>query len=509
MTYNAGKKKNDGSIQEDSRSSVSSRQRKAGLQNILTETDADNTGATDLSADTKHDSQESGSSFLSVVKGFFTRGDVSGNEIMAATQEPVRAGVWLFILLFILGGGWAAFAKIDSAAVAQGVVVLNENKKVIQHLEGGIIKEILVEEGESVVAGQSLVLMDETKAKATRGIIRSQLLMTKASEYRLLAERDNQEIILFDDPIFQDLEDPEVKKALDSQQRLFSTRRNALNGQVAILNQRVEQLADEIEGLEAQEGSARKQLELIGEEVEIVSSLLEKGSALRPRLLALQRQAAELEGKIGEYLALIARAGQGIAENEMSIINLKNEHLRDVVAELRENQAQISDLEERLTAANDVLDRIVIIAPQSGVVTGLKFHTVGGVVGPGAELLNIIPQDDELIIEAKILPQDIDVVHSGLDARVRLTAFKVRNVPVIEGKVIHVSPDRFVDQYTGHPYYLARVRISNEVLDDLAEKVELYPGMPADVLVVIGARTPLQYLVDPIMGAMHKAWKEQ
>ncbi|MCB2081855.1 MAG: HlyD family type I secretion periplasmic adaptor subunit [Rickettsiales bacterium] len=436
--------------------------------------------------------------------------DTQSDDILEATRGPVRFGVLLFLFVFVFIGGMSAVAPIDTAAVAHGRVVLEKNRKVIQHLEGGIVSEILVREGDEVLAGQSLVRLNDISAKARLDILTSQLRVARATEGRLLAERDNQAAISFHQGLMESKDNPEVAQVIDAQQRLFVSRRKALIGQINVLKQRIAQLNDEISGLQAQEVAAGKQLTLISAEVSDVEKLVDKGLAQKPRLLALQRQSAELEGLKGELQARIARAEQNIAENEMQMINLQNQNLSDVLAQLRETQAQIADLEERIRAAEDVFSRIVITAPQSGVVQNLKVHTVGGVVSPGQPVMEIVPTDDKLVVEARVRPQDIDVVHAGLPARMRLLAFKMRKVPVVDGEVTQISPDINVDTVTGDQFYKALVEVDGKTLDNLKELegLELKAGMPVDVLIVTGRKTPLRYLFDPLVNFVGMAFHE-
>jgi len=425
-------------------------------------------------------------------------------------HKPVRYGIACLIILFVFIGGWAALAPLDSAAIASGTVVLGENKKLIQHLEGGIIKELFVSDGDTVKEGDLLVKLDETKAKANWEIFTGQLMSGTVLEDRLLSERDGLTKIAFRDSLSSSIiNNVEIKKHIDAQKRLFKARNEALTGQIGVFNQRIKQLGDEIDGLESQKTAAEIQLSLIREEIDAVSKLVDEGLAQKPRLLALKREQAQLTGRIGEFTALIARAGQSITENELSIINLKNEKRGEVVSELRKIQAERADLKERVGATKDILNRIDIVAPSSGIVTNLKFHTIGGVVTPGQEVLSIVPQDDELIIDSQVKPTDIDLVREGLTARVRLSAYKARTVPIMEGVITSVSPDRFIDKYTGQGYYSAKVRISDESMKELGQDIELYPGMPAEVLIVTGTKTPLRYLIDPILAYVDKAFREE
>lgn len=444
------------------------------------------------------------------IKLMTKEGYESGNDVVDSARGPIRFGLWVMFALFGVFGVWSACAPLKTAAVSQGSVILDSNKKVIQHLEGGIIDQIMVREGEFVQAGQTLVRMDETAAKARYDILVSQVRTLRANELRLLAEREGTVAVNFSDPILADRSNPDVATILTTQQQLFDSRLRAVMGQVEVLQQKIKQSQEEISGLEAQEMASRTQINYLNEEIGTVRALVEKGQALRPRLLALQRQASELQGRKGEYQAMIARARQTITQAEVEIFNVKNQRQNEVEKELRDVQAQFADFTERLKAAEDVKNRLNIVAPQSGVVTNLVFHTKGGVIQPGVPIMEIVPKDDKLIIETRVALNDIDVVHAGLPARIRLSAYKARKVPVLDGTVKSVSADKVVDKNTGLAYYLARVEIDqDEIANHLNEHVELYPGMPADVLIVTGSRTLLSYLFTPIGDSFFRAFREQ
>ena len=418
-------------------------------------------------------------------------------------------GMWAFLIVFGIFGVWAALAPLNSAAVAQGQVILDSNRKTIKHLEGGIVKEILVREGGKVKEGDIIFKLDETAAKARLDLLKGQYITNRAAEARLLAERDNKTTIEFPEELLKlEKENPVAKDNIDSQRRLFDSRRKNIEGEEAVLRQKVEQQKREIQGLEAQASSARAQMNFLQQEITVVRKLLADGNAMRPRLLALERQSSDLDGRRGEHLAMVSRAQQAIGEAEIQMINTRNKFMNDVVSDLKDTQAQIGDVQERMRASQDTMNRINILAPISGSVTGLKVHTVGGVIAPGEALMDIVPVNDELIIEAKVQVQDIDVVHADLPARVRLTAYKTRQVPMIEGIVKNVSADRFTDERSGVPYYIARVGIPHSALEELPN-VKLYPGMPADVLIVTGERTMLSFLFSPIRESFSKAFREQ
>lgn len=436
--------------------------------------------------------------------------DANATETPEQSARPmILIGLWVMIGLFGFLGLWSALVPLASGAVAPGKIVVDSNRKTIQHLEGGIVKQIAVKEGDSVKAGQLLVRLDNTMSQARNDLLRGQYLTAKTTESRLLAERDGAKEVTFP-PELVALEktDKQVGEAIDAQRRLFKTRNEALEGQISVLNQKVAQSNEEIRGLREQVSSANSQLGLLNEEITVVRGLLAKGNALKPRLLALERQAAELLGTRGQAQAMISRANQTINESKINIINTRTQFLNSVMEELKTTQVEVSNLVEQMRSAQDVERRVDVIAPQDGIVTGLQVHTIGGVVKPGDTLMSLVPKDDKLIVEARVNPVDIDVVHAGLKAQVRLTAFKTRYLRPVEGDVVNVSADRFDDQRTGEGFFTARIEIPQSELADLGN-LQLTPGMPAETLIVTGRRTMLSYLVRPIRESFGRAFREQ
>lgn len=424
-------------------------------------------------------------------------------------RPAILVGVALMVFLFGVVGLWAGLVPLASGAIAQGKVMLDSNRKEIQHLEGGIIKEILVKEGDHVRAGQVLLRLDNTTAQARVGLIRGQYYTAKAAEARLLAERDRLDVIAFPQELIEaEAADAQVTEIIETQSRLFANRRDALKGQNDVMTQKIAQSEQEIRGYREQAGAANAQIALLGEEIGVVKGLLAQGNALRPRLLALQRSQADMIGQRGQAQAMISRANQTINEAKISILNQRNDYVNRANTELKEVQSQLSDLSEQGLAAGDVAGRVEVKAPLDGIVTGLAVHTVGGVVQPGQTLMNLVPHDDKLIVEAHINPTDIDVVQAGLKAQVRLTAFHIRTLRPVEGTVVTVSADRFDNERTGEAYYTARVEIPQSELADVGD-LKLTPGMPAEVLIVTGRRTMLSYLVRPIRESFGHAFHEQ
>lgn len=427
----------------------------------------------------------------------------------ALAHRSIRTGLLLAFILFGVIGMWAAFWPLATGAIAVGKVVIDTNRKTIQHLEGGIVKEILVREGQNVKEGDVLLRLDSTGATARRDVQRSQYIAAKAAEARLIAERDGATTINFPQELLAlESSDSEVQEQLATQRRLFETRRTNNTEQVSMLNQRVGQTQSDVAGLREQVASASEQLRLLQDEIDTVKSLVASGNAVKSRLLALQRNAAQIQGQRGQALSAIARANQQANEARIEITNKKTEFLNSVIAELKDVQVQAASIGEQMRAADDVVRRIDIKAPISGQVVSLNVHTVGGVIAPGEKLLDIVPSNDKLVVEAQINPQDIDVVHVGLPAQVRLSAYKQRRIHPVTGKVITVSADRIENPQNGQAYFNARVEISASEFNDLKD-VKMTPGMPAEVMVVTGSRTMFGYLFDPLTHSFGRAFHEE
>ncbi len=426
-------------------------------------------------------------------------------------RPPVRRPILIaiiVILVFFCGiGAWAALAPLDSAAIAPGKVTVASNRKTVQHLEGGIIRELLVKEGDAIEEGQVIIRLDDTQTRATLELLRGRQDTLLAREARLIAERDGADSIGFPPALLSRQENPAVAKLLAGEQAVFKARRRAIQGRIDIFRKRIVQLGKEIASLEAQVDAEGKQLELVADEHDSVETLVSKGLMDKTRLLALKRAAARLEGSRGEHQGLIAKAEQRIGETELQIIDLENSSLNEAVSALREVQSQLVESGQRLRAAEDILARTEIRAPQAGVVVGLNVHTETGVIAPGQRLLDILPKDDALVIEAEVDPNDIDVVRVGLSAQVRLTAFKQRNTPPLEGEVTRVSADSFTHDRTGATYFLARITI-HPIERDKLDGGELYPGMPAEVMIVTGKQTAFEYFLTPVTDSFRRAFRE-
>ena len=422
-------------------------------------------------------------------------------------QRPLLLGVSGIGIFFGGFGAWADLTPLSSAASGPGQIRAESHRKTVQHLEGGIVREILVKEGDLISEGQVLARLDDTQSSAKLGLLKGQNDALRALEARLIAERDGLPAVVYPLELGLRRSNPRVAETIAGQETIFASRRKSLRGQVEVLEQRISQLEAEIGSYQAQMTSAENQLRFVDEELETVRELFQRGLEKKPRLLVLEKQFAQLEGVKGQQVGLMARAQQAIGETKLQIAGLGNNEAKEVTAELREVQAKLAEFDDKLRAAVDVQERTEILAPQAGRVVKLRHFTLGGVLKPGEPLLDVVPQLDKLVIDARVSPVDIDMVHPGLDAEVKLSAFKQRSLPIILGKVQSVSADALSDDRTGHTFYLAQIELEPAELRRL-KGIQLYSGMTAEVLILTGKRTPLRYLLDPLSDSFRKAFRE-
>jgi HlyD family type I secretion membrane fusion protein len=422
-------------------------------------------------------------------------------------RGPFVLGCTVIVLCVIGLAAWGGSAPLAGAAIATGQVVVQSYRKTIQHLEGGIVRQIDVADGDTVTPGQVLIRMDDTKARTNLDALQGRYLAARAQEARLIAQRDEAPAIAFPDDLLKATH-PAAAEAMVGQRKIFAARRTWLQGQVAILRQQIAQLSEEISALQEQVGSEGRQSALIKEEMDGVQVLVDKGLERKARLLALQRTSEEIGARRSDHIGQIAKARQRIGEAELQITDLQNKQIDGIMRDLRTTQDDLFDLKERLLAARDVLDRTVVMAPMGGIIVNRRVHTVGGVVNPGDALLEIVPQKEELIIEARVRMDDIDQVRPGLPVQVRLTAYKQRWTPTVDGTVRTVSADRLQDTHSGDNFFVARIGVDPESLKKLPN-VELYPGMAADVLILTQKRTALDYMLLPITASLTHAFREQ
>lgn len=440
----------------------------------------------------------------------------NGPQTLDAVDTPdenyrptMRFGLWALAIGF---GGfllWAGLAPLDEGVPAPGTVIAEGNRKTIQHLSGGVVEAILVREGELVRAGQPLVRLNAKMAQSQHATARAQFVVSAASEARLHAERAGQASIRFPQELLADQDVPEFKEAMASQILLFNSRRDALQGESAILRESIAGLKQQIVGLEAQSAAKKTQMDLLREQAVSLRDLTRDGFYPRNRLLEIERSLAQVIGEHSDILATLARARNQIAEQNLRILQRRQEFQRDVETELAQVQRDTGALRERLTAVSDELQRIEIQAPVDGMVVGLRVHTQGGVIAPGATIMDIAPLNEPLIIEARVPPHMIDRVHANLTVTVMFPAFNASITPTVEGRVRTISADLVPDPNPQFPpAYLAQIEITPEGMKMLGDQV-IRTGMPADVVITTGERTLLGYLLKPLTGRIAVSFKEQ
>ncbi len=414
--------------------------------------------------------------------------------------------------IFFLGGtatAWSIAVRLDSAVVTQGTVVVESNVKKVQHPTGGVIGAVNVREGQRVMEGDVVVRLDETATRSALGIVINDLTASRARVARLTAERLGATRIIFPpDLITRGAADADVKGVIEGEMQMFATRFTTRNGQKAQLVERIGQLRQEIKGLIDQQKSIDIQLKVARDELGGLRGLEAKGLTTKPRITALEREIARNDGVLGDTVARISSSRGKIAETEQQVLQLDKDLASEVAKDLRESETKIGELQERKITAEDQLKRIDIRAPITGVVHQLAVHTVGGVVNQTEPLMLIVPEQDRLIVEVRIQPQDIDQVHKGQLARVRFTAFNQRTTPEVNGTLFRVAGDVTKEQQTGQSYFIGAIAIEENELRKL-DGQKLVPGMPADAFIKTGERTMASYLVKPLTDQMQRSMRER
>ncbi len=430
----------------------------------------------------------------------------SARDVMDV-RRAIRSGYLVIILAFGSFFIWAAFAPLAKGTHAFGAISVEGNRKTIQHLEGGIIQEIAVKDGDFVKDGQVLIRLDDTRAKANYDIHHRRYVELLATEARLLAEKDGAEDIVIGDALQQNRDDAEVENTIIAQQQLFKARQEELANQKEILRQRMTQLQDQISGMQGQKESIEEQMVLIEDELKGLRKLLAKGFSSRTRVLALERAAADLKGEVARLVAEISKAQVQIGQTEIEIIQFQQNFRSKVIDELREVRAAIADILPRMQAAQDTLERTIVRSPVDGQVVGLNVHTIGGVIAPGGSFVSVVPDNEKLVVDARISPIDIDSVHKGMEAEIRLPGLSLRTAPLLRGYIKTLSADA-LEMRDGEQYYRAVVEVPAEEMAVLGDTV-LIPGMPAEVLIKAGERTALDYLISPWTKIMRTAMREE
>ena len=425
-----------------------------------------------------------------------------------SVRGPILAGMMIAVL-FVGGFGiWGATVPITGAAVASGVVAASGQNLKVDHLEGGLIKTIAVAEGQLVMQDDPLLELDATRALSDRDRVENQLLSLNARLARALAERDGGETLTFSEELKAKANAFGKQDDLVQQQTEFENRLERHQSELAVLAQRRQAIRDEIAGLEVQANSETTKLDVIKDELKQKKDLLEKGLTPRGQYNALQRAEADSRGRLGSLLATIAQRKTSLAETQSQELREKARRREDAAQLVNQAQTEINDLDEQLRSREDILKRMVLRAPAEGVVVKLHKNTIGGVVSPGETVVEILPTATDLIIEARLSPQDIDVVSVGQEANVRFVALNARTTPEAVARVTYISADRLIDPNTRAPYYVARLKLEEELPATLTRE-KIHPGMPVDAFIATGERTFFEYLLRPVLDSFSKAFREE
>jgi len=419
----------------------------------------------------------------------------------------IRAGLIGIAVLALALVVWVAVAPLSGAAVAPGVVKVDLNRKVVQHQEGGIVAKILVRDGSRVREGEPLLVLRDVRVDAARESLQTQLDAELAKSARLAAEQSWAASIAFPDELLARRRNARVAELMQREQSLFRERRAAYHNLVGLIQSQIVEARAEIRARDSQLAADEKAASLQRQEVAANEKLLKDGFINATRLMTLQRNVAEIEGRVGDSQAERARALQKIADLKLRAEELRARMMQDAAAELRQGTAQIFELRERLRPTQDAEERLRIAAPISGEVVDLRFSTVGAVVGPRETILEIVPENADLVVEARVKPEDIGFVQAGSEADVRLTSYRQRMTPTVSGKVSYVSADRLIDKADNSQYYVVHVAVTPQALSEAGD-LKLQAGMPAEVFVKTSSRTALQYFLDPILGFMQRSMRE-
>ncbi|MFA7269716.1 MAG: HlyD family type I secretion periplasmic adaptor subunit [Sterolibacterium sp.] len=423
------------------------------------------------------------------------------------TAQPARVGLWVLGLGF---GGfllWASLAPLDEGVPTQGMVTIDTKRKAVQHLSGGIIKQVMVKEGQSVKQGDPLVSIDDAVSLANYESVRQHYLTLRAMEGRLLAEQSAQGKITFHPDLLKAESDPYIRQTINNQQQLFQSRRMSLQADMDAIKESIQGQEASIQGAEGVLKARNSQLEYIQEELKGVRDLVKEGYAPRNKQLELERMAAESMGSIAELQGNIQRGRRAIAEMKQRAIQRSQEYRKEVDTQLSDVRREVQADADKYKAASQELGRTVIRAPSEGQVLGLAMQTVGAVVGPGQKLMDIVPKNEALLLEARVPPHLIDKVHAGLGVDVRFSSFAHSPSLVVQGKLESVSSDLIVEQ-NNVAYYLARISITPEGMKELGNR-QMQAGMPAEVVIKTGERTVLTYLLHPLLKRMAASMKEE
>lgn len=430
-----------------------------------------------------------------------------GADYVDNPRPLIRAGLIGVGVLVAALLVWVAVAPIGGAAIAPGVVKVDMNRKVVQHQEGGIVGQILIRDGSKVRAGDTLLVLKDVRVDATREAVQTQLDGELAKAARLAAEQSWAASITYPEELRKRKNDPRIAELLRREESLFKERRGSYNSLVGLIHSQMAETRAEIRARDGQLVADHTAAALQKEELAANEKLLKDGFISKTRLLTFQRSVAEIEGRIGDSQAERSRALQKVSDLRLRAEELRSKMMQDAAAEFRQTTTQIFDLRDRLRPTQDAEERQRITAPISGEVVDLKVSTVGAVIGPRETILEIVPENADLIVEARMKPEDISFAHIDAEADVRLTSYRQRMTPTVTGKVSYISADRLVDKADNSSYYVVHVRVTPEALREAGD-LHLQAGMPAEVFIKTSSRTALQYLLDPITGFMQRSMRE-
>ncbi len=426
-----------------------------------------------------------------------------------SVRAPMIVGLTGLIVLLGGFGSWAAVTQISGAVIASGQIVVDQNRQVVQHPDGGVVAAIEVDEGDTVEAGQVLVRLDATALRSQLAITENQLFELQARRGRLEAERDGREEIEFPDLVSEvAARNAEVADLLDGQRRLLTARNETVASEISQLEKRRGQIADQIGGIEAQQKAMNEQLALIEKELADQQSLLDRGLAQASRVLALQREKSRLLGQLGELVAQAAQSEGRITEIDIEVLKLGTRRREEAITTLRDLQFRELELLEERRATIEQMSRLDITAPVGGVVYGLQIFALRSVIRPADPILYVVPQDRPLIIDARVPPTDIDKIYVGQEVTLRFSALDQRTTPELVGQVMQISADAFQDDATQQSYYRAEIALREGQRERLPEDVTLIPGMPVETFIRTADRTPLAYLTKPLTDYFAKAFRE-
>ena len=427
-------------------------------------------------------------------------------------EKFLRIGGLVAVLLLFGGlGVWSVLAPLDSAAIGSGLVIVENYRKPIAHLEGGIVKEVRIREGQHVHKGEVLLTLEDIQPRSQLDQVQGQWLLSLAHEARLTAQRDGKSRITFPTALTARKNDSRAAEAMRLQDQTFQVRKRALDGEIMLYRRQIEQLKQKLIGLNEQKSMREKLVRSFEKERGDLQILASQGYAEMQRVREMERNLAQNEGQRASLESDMTSVELEIGSAELKILRIEQEFQREVAKELAEVQAELFSLNERNRALSDTVKRTTVVAPDDGMVLELAVHTPGEVIRPGQHVLNIVPANEQLMVEVRLLPQDIDQIMVGQTAEVRFSAFRQREMPKIEGKLVMVSADRLIDETSQdrHPYYLACVMVTSKGIRDLANlKLELVPGMPADVFIKTGSRTFWRYMTAPFSDLLVRSMRE-